>query len=159
MSSSDEVLLVVNVVPNIGFDYHASSSGPNPCVCCRALYTPFHYLLCSSRCNNAYEELSCLIAQVVEFATKLRGTDGMPLVRAAWISAKSPPPQLLPHIVVSTPSALIRGSQDFPVAYGHFWSLGSIVNRYAGQLSPQSDSCNKFWPLRALFDAVFTAIT
>jgi len=74
------------------------------------------------------------IPQVVEFANRLKGEDGKPLVASARISSSTPPPAALPHIVVSTPASLIHATRDFPDAYGSFWTRGSIVSRLVSYL-------------------------
>ncbi len=69
--------------------------------------------------------------QVVNFAGKLQDSSGTPLVRAAHISSSSPPPKLLPHVVVATPAGLMNATEDFPLAYGRFWSRNGIISRSA----------------------------
>ena len=69
------------------------------------------------------------LLQVVDFAGRLRDSSGSPIIRAAHISSSSPPPKLLPHVVVATPAGLMNATDEFPMAYGRFWSRDGIVRR------------------------------
>ena len=73
------------------------------------------------------------LAQVVDFAGRLQDSNGSPLVRAAHISSSSPPPKLLPHVVVATPAGLMNATEEFPLAYGRFWSRDGIIRRSGSQ--------------------------
>ena len=67
----------------------------------------------------------------MDIVGRLKDSAGNALVRAAYISSSMPPPKLLPHIVVATPTGLMNAADEYALAYGRFWSRDGIVGRYS----------------------------
>lgn len=54
-------------------------------------------------------------------------TTGRPLATAALISSAKPPPLELPHLVVSTPGALVSMMDNVGPAFGYEWTRAGAL--------------------------------
>ncbi|GBF91565.1 DEAD-box ATP-dependent RNA helicase [Raphidocelis subcapitata] len=81
---------------------------------------------------------AALASQVLAAAESLRGADGAPLLRAAAVSSRSPPPFDRPDLVVTTPGALAALLRD-GVGYGYLWTPEGLALAVAHVVVDEAD--------------------